>query len=483
MRLTRREFMAGAAAMAAASPRGFASAAGLPREVDVAIVGGGAAGIAAARKVIASGRSAVILEAGKTLGGRCVTDTTTFDVPFDRGARWLYNNSANPLTELARSARVDLVPGPRGQKIRIERRNARAGETEDFLALVVRVNRAMQDAVRGRPDVSAAQALPQDLGEWAGTLDFQLGAMATGKNLNELSAADLLTMQPREPFSYCRQGVGTLIARLADNIPVILATAVTGIKWGAKDTQIETSAGTLTARAVVLTASTNVLNGGKIKFTPDLPKRQTDALSKLTLGSYDHIALELPGNPLGLARDDTFIEKSSDRRTGLLLANIGAASLCQVDVAGSFGSELSAQGDAAMVDFATDWLRKLFGGDIAKVAKRTSVTHWNDAPYTRGAMSAALPGGQLSRRIMMEPLGSLFFAGEAVHETQWGTVHGAWLSGERAADAALRKVSGAKPEMPVGSTKQQPKAAKPHKSSPSSGGGGGRGLSWPGSRY
>jgi len=26
----------------------------------------------------------------------------------------------------------------------------------------------------------------------------------------------------------------------------------------------------------------------------------------------------------------------------------------------------------------------------------------------------------------MEPLGSLFFAGEAAHETQWGTVGGAW---------------------------------------------------------
>jgi hypothetical protein len=42
----------------------------------------------------------------------------------------------------------------------------------------------------------------------------------------------------------------------------------------------------------------------------------------------------------------------------------------------------------------------------------------------------------------MEPLGPLFFAGDAVHDTQWGTVGGAWSSGERAADAALRKLSG-----------------------------------------
>lgn len=490
MKLTRRDFMAGAAAFAAASlaPRSFAAAASLPREVDVAVVGGGAAGIAAARRVIAAGRSAIIIEAGETVGGRCITDRSTFDIPFDRGARWLYNNDSNPLIDLARSARIDLVQGPRGQRIRIGRRNARAGETEDFLALVVRVNRAMQDAVRARGDLPAAQALPGDVGDWAGTLDFQLGAMPTGKNLTDLSAADLLTLQPREPLSYCRQGVGTLITRLAGQIPVALATPVTAIKWSGKDAQIETGAGTLTARAVIVTASTTVLNSGTIKFTPELPKRQADALSKLTLGSFDHIALELPGNPLGLARDDSFIEKSNDRRTGLLLANIGATSLCQVDVAGSFGAELSAQGGAAMVDFATSWLQNLFGNDIQKRVQRSSVTRWNDTPYVMGAMSAALPGGHPSRKIMMEPLGSLFFAGEAIHETQWGSVNGAWESGERAADLAIRKASGAKTEV-VGSTKERTKTKKrssrpqpanppaPHQPPRRNG------LSWPGSGF
>ena len=39
----------------------------------------------------------------------------------------------------------------------------------------------------------------------------------------------------------------------------------------------------------------------------------------------------------------------------------------------------------------------------------------------------------------MEPLRErLWFAGEAAHETLWGTVGGAWESGERAADAAMK---------------------------------------------
>jgi monoamine oxidase len=55
-------------------------------------------------------------------------------------------------------------------------------------------------------------------------------------------------------------------------------------------------------------------------------------------------------------------------------------------------------------------------------------------------MSAAAPGGQGSRRVLTEPVGSVFLAGEATHETLWGTVDGAWESGERAAEAALKKI-------------------------------------------
>lgn len=90
------------------------------------------------------------------------------------------------------------------------------------------------------------------------------------------------------------------------------------------------------------------------------------------------------------------IEQSTDRSTGFLLANLGGSSLCQVDVAGSFGTELSARGEAAMVAFATEWLTKLFGADVKNIARRTTATRWNDMPYIYGAMSAASPAA--SRR-------------------------------------------------------------------------------------
>lgn len=480
MKLTRRELIA-AAALLAMAPRRNAFAAALPREVDVAIIGAGVAGIAAARKVAAAGRSVLILEAGSRIGGRCVTDATTFSVPFDRGARWLYASSSNPLANLARQERIDVAPVTRGQRIRVGRRNARAGETEDFLALMVRVNRAMSDAVRSRGDLAVAQALPQDLREWRGTVEFQFGPLTNGGDLDRMSTADLLSFAPRDPSMLCREGLGTFITRIAGQLPVALETPVTSVRWNGRDAELETRAGTLNARAVIVTASVNVLNAGTIKFTPDLPKRQADALSHLTLGSCDRIALDLPGNPLGLGRDEVFIEQSSGSRTGLLLANTGGSSLCQVDVGGSFGRELSSQGEAAMVDFAQAWLRDLFGGDIQKAVTRTSVTRWNAEPYVLGAMSVASPGGFPARKILAEPLGPLFFAGEALHEQLGGTVGGAWISGERAADAALRKVASGKAERPAPAKKPAKRSSRPaHHHAPAQPSSRGNGLRWPG---
>jgi monoamine oxidase len=91
------------------------------------------------------------------------------------------------------------------------------------------------------------------------------------------------------------------------------------------------------------------------------------------------------------------------------------------------------------VAFALDWLGGLYGADMKKAVRRTHATHWNQEPWVLGAGSTAAPGAQPSRRVLMEPLRDrIWFAGEAVHETQWGTVAGAWESGERAADAALK---------------------------------------------
>src|SRR5207237_985643 len=122
---------------------------------------------------------------------------------------------------------------------------------------------------------------------------------------------DFSRLAERDAEAFCRQGYGALVAKLAEGLPVQLSTPATAVDYARNNVNVETSRGVLTARAAILTASTNVLTGGAIKFRPALPKRQLDALAKLSLGSLDHIALELDGNPLGLRADELVFEQSS----------------------------------------------------------------------------------------------------------------------------------------------------------------------------
>ena len=440
--MSRRTFLAASASAAVTPARGAVRPSGA---VDVAIIGAGAAGIAAARRIAEAGRRVALIEATDRVGGRCVTDTRTFGVPFDRGAHWIHMPDINPVAKLAPRPSFDIYPATPGQRLRIGRRNGREGEMEEYLAALARTNRAIDDAAHGKTDISCAQALPKDLGTFRATIEFVLGPFGCGKDLSEVSAMDFAKSAERDVDSFCRQGYGALLAKLAEGLPIQLGTPVTHIEGG-RGLSVQTTKAHFSARAAIVTVSTNVLAAERIKFDPELPRRVLDAVGKLKLGSYDHVALELAGNPLGLQRDELVFEKSENARTAGLLGNISGSNLCVVDVAGRFGRELSTQGDTAMVAFALDWLTSLYGNDIKKAAARTHATHWNDDPFVLGAFSAAAPGGQPARRALMEPLnGRIWFAGEAVHETLWGTVGGAWESGERAAEAALRRI-GALPE-------------------------------------
>src|SRR5215470_13038948 len=288
-RFSRRSLLIGTASLAATP----ALAATSPY-VDVAIVGAGAAGIAAARRLIAAGRRVTLLEAADRIGGRCFTDTRTFGAPYDRGAHWIHMPDINPVAKLAGAAKMDVYPAPPGQKFRIGRRFAREGEMEDFLAALVRTNRAIAEAARGKNDVSCAQALPKDLGELRPAVEFVLGPFGCARDLADVSAYDFARSAERDVDAFCRQGLGALVAKLADGLPVQLSTPATMINWSPRSNlTIETTKGRFEASAVIVTASTALLAAGKLKFNPPLPKRHLDAIGKLPLGSYDHIALEL----------------------------------------------------------------------------------------------------------------------------------------------------------------------------------------------
>jgi monoamine oxidase len=437
-RLSRRSFLAGsAAALTAPALRARAE----DYDVDVVIVGAGAAGIAAARRCHAAKARVALFEAGSRIGGRCVTDTALFGVPFDLGAHWMHSRGGNPIAALAPTTGLELYPAPRGQTVRIGRRNARDSELENFLSSLVRAHRAIDEAGRGKADVAAARVLPGDLGNWQWTIEFVLGPYLCGKPLSAVSASDLAHAGVRDIAMFCRQGYGALLAKLAAGLSVRLSTPVTKLDWDRHGIDVYTGKGRLRSRAAIVTASTNVLAAGKLEFKPEISKRVLDAAANLSLGSFDHAALWMPGNPLDLQRDDLVFEQASGPRTAGLLGRVSGTDLHLVEISGDFGRELSKLGAAAMLDFARSWLTSLFGSGVKNWIERTHVTRWNAEPWVLGAMSAATPGNADARKVLRESIGPrIWFAGEAVHETKWGTVAGAWESGERAALAALNQM-------------------------------------------
>ena len=436
-RLSRRSFLAASAALVTAPALSIPSSAA---EVDVVIVGAGAAGIAAARRIAAAGRSFRLFEASNRIGGRCAIDTKIFGVPYDLGAHWIHNPDSNPLVAAAAQSGLDVYPSPRAQTLRVGSRNARDSELETFLAAILKSHRALGELGKAKTDFPASRLLPKDLGDWQATMEFMYGPLATGKDLKDISAFERVRAVERDSDSFCRQGYGALLTRLAAGLPVQLSTPVGMIYWGGNALAVDTPKGNLLTRAVILTVSPSVLASDSIEFMPTLPKRQNDAAEKLALGSYDHIAFEMPGNPLDLQRDDMVFEQSSGPRTAALLANVGGSSLHLVEVGGQFGRELAKNGESAMIDFGREWLVSLFGSDVKNAIKRSHATNWSADPLALGAMSAPGIGHSDARKILLEPIGGrIWLAGEALHETQWGTVNGAWESGTRAAEAVLRK--------------------------------------------
>ena len=88
-------------------------------EVEVAVIGAGAAGLAAAAMLRAAGVEALLLEARTRIGGRAHTDMSHPDAPFDRGASYIHAaDQGNPWLDLALGCGEPLLLDPRRRAIR-----------------------------------------------------------------------------------------------------------------------------------------------------------------------------------------------------------------------------------------------------------------------------------------------------------------------------------------------------------------------------
>ena len=70
---------------------------------DVVVIGAGSAGLSATAELMRRKISVLCIEGMNRIGGRCYTDTTSFNgLPADHGAHWLHAKKGNELYKFGR---------------------------------------------------------------------------------------------------------------------------------------------------------------------------------------------------------------------------------------------------------------------------------------------------------------------------------------------------------------------------------------------
>jgi monoamine oxidase len=429
-------------------------------DTDIVIIGAGLAGLGAAAVCRQAGLRAVVLEASDRVGGRAWTahPPQLGGVWFDMGAVWFHDAEHNPLVDIARAAGETLL---RSDELRQERtfvdgRLATVDELADYDGASARYEAKAAEMLASTGDVpltEIARHLPND--RWAATIEAWEGPVICAANAALFSALDWQRNALSGSNLVPDGGIGAFVARrLTAGLDIRLNTPVLAVHWAGPGGRVtvETASGSLTAGACIVTVSTGVLAAGALRFHPDLPARVVEAVHDLPMGLAMKVALRATGpDRLDLPRHcsvDRRVPASGDVLMPFQCWQFGR-DYVQGWIGGSVAWELASQGEPACVDFAVSYLRDLFGSRVDRLfaGGQTLVTHWDSDPWVRGAYCYATPGHAFARDTLAEPLsdGHLMFAGEACHVGFAGTLAGAWIGGQRAAQAAMRAIGCSEP--------------------------------------
>jgi monoamine oxidase len=404
-------------------------------EVDVAVIGAGAAGIGAARRLAeAGGVSVLVLEGRERAGGRAWT-VDAGGHPADMGCEWLHSADRNVLAPLAERLGLALDRRRPDWMTRL----SRSGESKEAEADWIREREAHYWAIHRaalEPEDRPASTVLEPGGRWNALFDAT-STWANAVELEELSVKDNDRYESTEHNWRVRTGLGSLFAALAQGLPIAFDTAVTRVEHDGDRIRLATRSGTVSAARVIVAVPTSAIAGEHLVFDPPLPDKVA-AAAGLPLGLANKLFLRLDGRPPG-AEEELFLVGSTTRRETMSyqVRPLGRPRI-NCFFGGRFAAQLERDGIAAMAAFAADELAGLFGNDIRRQLSPLAASAWRSDPFARGSYSYARPGHADDRARLAEPVDDrLFFAGEACSPHFFSTAHGAYETGTAAAEAAL----------------------------------------------
>ncbi len=426
----------GGSAAALAMPRALRAQ---PAGLDVAIIGAGAAGIAAARQLKAAGLRVHVLEARDRVGGRAWTETSSVGVAWDRGCARLSATSANPWVAYARASGFDLHAAGPDRVVLAGLKALSSADAAAWHALQERVQAELEQAGRRGLDVAAEAALTQvtRANGWYAMAVAEL-AIRHGVELPGFSALDYYRGGGGGAEYDVLKGCGALVAHAGREADVRLRTPVTRVRWGGRGVTLDTPAGTLAARVVIVAVPPTQVVQGSLGFAPFLPAEVLEAHHHLPLGLVNHVALRFKKNVLPSEAAEVLRLRRNDLRGLSYATRVGGGNVFSASAGGPLAHELEAAGEVAAVEHALDELVQVLGGDARRQFDRGAATAWAAAAYSRGSRSTCLPGRFGARELLARPVGRrIVFAGEHTEQAAHGTLHGATASGMRAAQQAV----------------------------------------------
>ena len=411
----------------------------MPTQVDVVIVGAGAAGLSAAKELDRLGISFVVVEGSHRIGGRAHSAEIAPDVWFDLGCAYLVAgpeadtriDESNPFIDFA------LNQGFRIEEYRHEKRYIYNGRALNAYELQARKRffeecaEAIRESAQRGDDCAISELV--DLANRYATPYVDMMAVTVPKDIHRASAADFFHKIEEYVCFNSRRGYGNLVVQWGRDVEVSLNSKVENIDWSGKGVRVNTVRGSIRARCVISTVSNAVLAARGIDFKPVLPDWKAEAIHEITMGAENKIGVHFTEDVFAPEASGYYQVWSDDAHGAYVDVNLVSTNVVTVFIGGRFSIWMEEQGPQAAREFAVDRIADIFGNGIRKAVGRSIATAWVTDPWTLGSYASANPG-QFHRRdsLRLAIDDKLFFAGEATARAN-GTCHGAFWSGIRAA--------------------------------------------------
>jgi monoamine oxidase len=429
------------------------------RDMDVAILGGGVAGLAAARDLGRAGLKVALFEARARLGGRIDTrHEIDWPWPIECGAEFVHG-LPQETWNILRGANLHVVEmtgnhwwAGDGQL------QPRSDRWERIQGVLERLGQA-QDRDRSFAEFlkDFCQDLPAEDRELA--IAYVEGFNAADQH--RISTRWLVQAEQEFEKIHAEQGfrlpggydgvVSALVNSMASNTETILSAPVRVVRWQPGRIECEVRVAERppeiwAARAAIVTLPVVVLQAGPedeggLAWTPDLPAEKRDALKRLVMGPVIKLVLRFR---------EAFWEADVPE-LGFLHGGGGffptwwstlplAAPTLTGWAGGVAAEQIGHCSDDELLNAGLEAIERLLRPrqPARELLIAGHVCHWQRDPFSRGAYSYPAVGGADAPQTLARPVAdTLFFAGEATHPGLSGTVAGALASGYRAAREVL----------------------------------------------